>query len=126
VAAAEAAENPYAITAGSRASARTWVEEVLPVSIADLVDQATHIQSEHVRDVRKVHPDAAAAQPLPDPVETAGIRKPAPPPSRATPSGRAAPSASAELQAMLAGMEKAAADAVGGGGANSEADKNSH
>ncbi|MAF48312.1 MAG: ABC transporter ATP-binding protein [Rhodospirillales bacterium] len=126
-AAAEAAENPYAITAGSRASARTRLEEVLPVSIADLVDQATHIQSEHVRDVRKVHPDAAPAQPVPGSVETGEISKPAPPPNRAAPRHRAAPSASAELQAMLAGMEKAAADAVGGGGpASSEADKYSH
>ena len=45
-------EKPYAIKAGERANIRTRVEDILSVSISDLVDRATLTQSEHVGTTR--------------------------------------------------------------------------
>ncbi len=84
------------INAGNRGEARTDIEQVLPFSISELVEGATFAQSEHVKGSRP-NGDAPAAPfapaPAPrEPVKTIELD---------------------DLQKMLAGMEEAAARALG-------------
>ncbi|MFP6733413.1 MAG: ABC transporter ATP-binding protein [Rhodospirillales bacterium] len=103
------AGNPYAITPSNLAGARARVEDVLPVSIDDLVEHAANIQSQHVEGARAVQPDAAApSKPAGKTNGHQGLAAPA----RLGRSG--SPRAGDALQDMLASFEKAAADALSG------------
>ncbi|MBT3553560.1 MAG: ABC transporter ATP-binding protein [Rhodospirillaceae bacterium] len=91
-------DNPYAITAAGLAGTKPRIEDVLPVSIDDLVANAANVSSDHVASTRTAAPEAAPA------------------PSAPTAAPRARPNTGAgdELQEMLASFEKAAADALSG------------
>ncbi len=101
----EALAASVAITAGNRGTARTRIEEALPLSISELVEGAAFTQSEHVRSQRS---QAPAAPPAPKAPPESNGGGPAPPTERP-----ARPEMD-ELQKMLAGMEQAAARALGG------------
>jgi branched-chain amino acid transport system ATP-binding protein len=94
-------DNRYAITAAGLAVTKTRIEDILPVSIDDLVANAANIQSDHVASTRAAAPTAPSASPAPSAAPAAQ-------------SSRPAPTASDALQDMLASFEKAAADALSG------------
>jgi branched-chain amino acid transport system ATP-binding protein len=100
-------DNPYAITAAGLAGAKLRIEDVLAVSIDDLVAGAANISSDHVAATRTAAPAAPDAAPAP-----AASAAPAQPAE--APRARPAPGAGDALQDMLASFEKAAADALSG------------
>ena len=99
----------FTVNAGQRGSARTNIEDVLPVSISALVESATLAQSEHVGTQRS---QSEAMQAAPPPVNTNGGGANG---RQAGPAERDVESTGSEpdsLQRMLLEMEKAAADTL--------------
>ena len=105
-------ENPYAIKAGQRANIRNRIEDILSLSISELVDRATLTQVEHVGEMRSEteftrRPDlevAASGNGLNGGLDVANKKL-----------GEVEETKMDDLQKMLLQMEEAAASALSSG-----------